>query len=495
VGSSHFPISSSLFFIFDIGINDIGVFNMSYKKWTDEEIQFLKDNQYKSIKELSLLLNRSKSAIDLKGRKLGLKFYTESLILNHEELEKFKILYPQLKRKQLKDIFSNLSYNQIQELAFRLNLKKNHKLKYCKCTCCGVEYEYTDQNFLTKLNHKKCRNCRNLEQNITEYYNKYGIILDSKKYFFTYSIIQWYDFLFKTPNGKKIKFIPRELLNNENLAILFKHVLNLNNINTRSQILKLNKKFLYENKICYKINKQEISIYDYINITFPEMNIKLWEMVRTPNNYFDKEDNIIDALKWVVINRNISEDNVLGGALTSTLFRKLGLRMLVEKFNTMDDIIIFYYHKILNKNIKIEDIYKSRKLLSKDGTTICNSTEEVLVFDFIKYTMNLNIKCISTQKTKSFYNEKYNEYYYPDFSLEYLNRIIIIEYFGMYEKNPKTKLYIEYKNKTFRKIEYYKSRKDIYFIDLYPQDIRWDYKGVKNKLASFFMFNFNNNIK
>ena len=53
---------------------------------------------------------------------------------------------------------------------------------------------------------------------------------------------------------------------------------------------------------------------------------------------------------------------------------------------------------------------------------------------------------------------------------------------------------IKYIEKTKRKNEFYKSQEDIYFIDIYPDDLKNNFRGVKNKLTSFFMYNFNMNI-
>lgn len=54
--------------------------------WTNEELEFLKDNyQYKTNKELSILLNRTKPAIDLKINRLGLSKSKYSF--NHDYFE------------------------------------------------------------------------------------------------------------------------------------------------------------------------------------------------------------------------------------------------------------------------------------------------------------------------------------------------------------------------------------------------------------------------
>ena len=40
----------------------------------------------------------------------------------------------------------------------------------------------------------------------------------------------------------------------------------------------------------------------------------------------------------------------------------------------------------------------------------------------------------------------------------------------------------EYNDKIIRKNNFYKNNKEIYFIDLYPYDIKNNFEGVKNKI-------------
>ena len=51
-----------------------------------------------------------------------------------------------------------------------------------------------------------------------------------------------------------------------------------------------------------------------------------------------------------------------------------------------------------------------------------------------------------------------------------------------------------YVKKTKIKNQYYRLRDDIYFIDLYPSDLKNNLQGVREKLTSFFMLNFNIDI-
>ena len=83
-----------------------------------------------------------------------------------------------------------------------------------------------------------------------------------------------------------------------------------------------------------------------------------------------------------------------------------------------------------------------------------------------------------------FYNKEFNESYIPDFIIKDKN--IIIEYFGLYvDKNHE---FIEnYKRKTHRKIKYFINIEGYEFIDLYPDDLKNDFEGVRKKLTPFIM--------
>ena len=77
----------------------------------------------------------------------------------------------------------------------------------------------------------------------------------------------------------------------------------------------------------------------------------------------------------------------------------------------------------------------------------------------------------------------------PDFVIDNYKDIelvkpIIIEYYGLYLKNYQGELtmFKNYQDKIVLKNNYYKSRDDIIFIDLYPYDLKNNCEGVKNKL-------------
>lgn len=120
---------------------------------------------------------------------------------------------------------------------------------------------------------------------------------------------------------------------------------------------------------------------------------------------------------------------------------------------------------------------------AKDGV-ILNSFEERDVYEYIKYDLNIDIKSIGFSRKHKLYNEKFNENYCPDFVIEdILDKPIFIEYYGLINSN----YYEDYICKAKRKNNFYNSQKDIYFIDLYPQDLKQNNKGIYEKLLPYIL--------
>ena len=85
--------------------------------------------------------------------------------------------------------------------------------------------------------------------------------------------------------------------------------------------------------------------------------------------------------------------------------------------------------------------------------------------------------------------------YCPDYVVEYieidskkvkLNKPIIIEYYGMYdEKCVNSKILTNYKKKTIAKEEFYRNNSDIYYIGIYPNDIKNKSEELDKLLTEF----------
>jgi hypothetical protein len=83
------------------------------------------------------------------------------------------------------------------------------------------------------------------------------------------------------------------------------------------------------------------------------------------------------------------------------------------------------------------------------------------------------------------YNKIYNESYIPDWIIKYKNKIIIIEYFGWYLSHSKLEMFVNYTNKTHRKINYFtkycEDNPQYFFISLFPEDLNNQLNNIKEK--------------
>ena len=128
--------------------------------------------------------------------------------------------------------------------------------------------------------------------------------------------------------------------------------------------------------------------------------------------------------------------------------------------------------------------------LAYDGVK-CDSKQEIMVYESIKRDLNIDGICAIGSNHSGKYTYKYNgiNKICPDFVIDNYKDIelvkpIIIEYYGLYLKNYQGELtmFKNYQDKIVLKNNYYKSRDDIIFIDLYPYDLKNNCEGVKNKL-------------
>lgn len=133
--------------------------------------------------------------------------------------------------------------------------------------------------------------------------------------------------------------------------------------------------------------------------------------------------------------------------------------------------------------------------IADDGISECDSLEEKKVFNYMFNNYDCDIqKYFRTNSDYKFEIE--TEKYIPDFIINYFNNIkldkpLIMEYYGYNIENNDYYVFAKYKEKMKRKNIHYKTRNDIYFIDLYPEDLKNNCEGISNKLNQFL----NNNIK
>jgi len=239
--------------------------------------------------------------------------------------------------------------------------------------------------------------------------------------------VQWYKYLFNTPNNKQLTKLPQYIYENENLLIdIWKYALkNKLGIKTRNDVINVTQESLLELKIMFRKERcgDKYMLYEIISKSYPEYDIKECEM---------------------------------------------------------------------------------SDFIGCDNLTALNSNEEKTVFDFIYEVLKIkSIKGIGLNRKQKYRyvlpKDSIDFAYIPDFVIETVNGVVldkpvIIEYYGMYNTENKHPIYTKYVAKTHRKNKFYKSKQDIYFIELYPEDLLNSCSGVRKKLTSFFMENFNLDI-
>lgn len=145
--------------------------------WSDEELQFLRDNyKTKTYKELSQYLDRSKSAIDLKINRLGLK--KSKYIYNHDFFEQIDT---QEKAYWLGFIFADgcvcrNETNNSCELCIKLqDGDYKHLQKFNKSICGNVQVDKYERK--SNFNNKTYHGCqiRLYSEKIVNDLNKYGV--------------------------------------------------------------------------------------------------------------------------------------------------------------------------------------------------------------------------------------------------------------------------------------------------------------------------------
>jgi hypothetical protein len=261
-------------------------------------------------------------------------------------------------------------------------------------------------------------------------------------------------------------------------------------LDTREKLLTLDLYKLQDYKINYKHTFRS-STYGILSLLYSEYNIKPYELSRVPHNYWKNKDNANEYMEYFL-------NNIVNVKLLKNI--KLELSSYFNK-KYMEDVGCYllyclYYYKHYNSFFEWLNYLHSEWNLDEkyfnnyigfDNTKL-NSGEEVILYNFLKKDVGLNIKATGTKRKSKYkyYNEIYNEYYIPDFLLKLNDKTHIIEYFGMWQESPISKIFINYYYKTIRKIDYFtrycENNPEYSFIALFPNDLKNNFRGIKDKL-------------
>jgi hypothetical protein len=119
---------------------------------------------------------------------------------------------------------------------------------------------------------------------------------------------------------------------------------------------------------------------------------------------------------------------------------------------------------------------------AKDGTKM-NSKEEATIHNFLinNYPTNRILYNGShSSKNIKFYNDEFEEHYFVDWILY---DTIIVEYFGyLNSSNNQHRRFLNYKEKTKRKIDFFSNLDGYQFVALFPKDLHYKMKNINEKI-------------
>ena len=440
--------------------------------WTKEELELLYYclNKNMSYKEASKTIKtKTEKQIKSKCNYEKITGFRRDSTWSDKEIEILYKYYPITKNNEITKYIKSKSKDAIINKAKELKIEKTQSL-----------YE--------NHNDKIIDNKNNLNENtIKRYSDRYGIILDINKMYLTYDVIQWYEWTIgKTPNGNKLVQLPQFFINKKYIKVLIRYVLEEKlNYKTREDCLNLTQRIIQKYKISFsKTEWIKNSPYNLLKIAYPEYDIKPYELVHATCNYWKNYDNFLSAFNDFICNLKNNYDS-------NSIINMINDKFVYENFCKLHSAKKLYFNDKTWHDISIDS--KCGIVINEDGRisidgTMLNSIEEKNVYDYIKFTLKINIKPISIKRDKKykFTNKEYNENYIPDFIIKNKNKPTIIEYFGFYNENNKNKIFIEYANKTKRKIEYFNNLEGYNFIGLFPEDLKNNFKGVKEKLTPFY---------
>lgn len=469
-------------------------------RWTKEELELLmslrdRDLTYQDVANTI----KSKNATEVKNKCEYMRITRSFRDMNgwsKEDIELLRRLYPATPNEELPKFFNGKTEGSIYSKANRIGLKKmyNHRL-------------------LLEQNKSKWNNEKNdilisifNEKGENECYKYFKEKYGHKKHYIREKLIdnELLD-IYKIKNKNNITLsdvfnIYKLILNGrmngfneiicrpsrEQLALLFKYYVMIKNINiSRDYLLNVTYgQLLEECKLKSLIKDRFDGYYDFICFCYPKYSLKPWEFKKldVPNGFWNDKFNrfwcIREGLNKLLRDKTISfieeaielDRDVLGEYMSTSLL-----------YYHTKDCIIEYFDYIHNSNYDNVKKYNNIRF---------DSYQEKQVYKFIFEQMTKDIlKC---SKKDGFYysNDEYHENYIPDFYIKIDDKTLIIEYFGMYRTDHPNAIFKEYCNKTKRKIKYYNSLENIYFIDLYPNDLLSGFKGVSEKLMPFLSSNY-----
>lgn len=247
-------------------------------------------------------------------------------------------------------------------------------------------------------------------------------------------------------------------------------------------------------------NDYGLSLYDLMVEAYPQIKEQKimfdWEWGSfyakdRERSIFILKELILYRLNNIIIDLASDIPKYLNFTIVNTIYPKFSTMIYKGKFKS-------YYEWACLAFPEYKDKWTENDfgmIVAKDDI-ILSSHEENNIYEFIKYDMCLKyIKFIGNERNGKYrYSLKdMSDYKYtcPDFVIEYvdidnkkvkLDKPIIIEYYGYYKPDNLHHIFVEYIKKMNVKNKFYNFRDDIMFVDLYPNDLKNNCEGVKNKI-------------
>lgn len=217
--------------------------------------------------------------------------------------------------------------------------------------------------------------------------------------------------------------------------------------------------------------------YDAFNFLYPG-KWHPWEFKSCPTGFWDSEENVKQALEWLI--KKLKKDNKIKSVED---IKKLPITKTLEeyKLSTLAKIYAGDYHSLfslIDENFEVGDFTHR---ITVNGIKF-DSREEYAIHNWLVSNINKNIKYVEKYSEYKFHNKEFDENYVPDWIID---ENIIVEYFGWYNENNNLKRYVKYNEKTKRKIKYFSNLQNYSFIAIFPQDLKNNFKGVKNKFKKY----------
>ncbi|MGD7053010.1 hypothetical protein [Sutcliffiella horikoshii] len=232
------------------------------------------------------------------------------------------------------------------------------------------------------------------------------------------------------------------------------------------------KSFFREHGLYGLIQEFNASPIELVNTLYPGQ-FEVTEFQRVPNRYWYSKENRIQALRSFCEKRSIPREDL--PTLTRAYFKKVLPRFISLVDRQYDSKFHLWITEAFPEYTFSPEEFKL--LVGVDGQ-LCDSMEEMQIHNFLCGWLQ---EAEITREKIKFNNPISNEGYYPDWIISLGQQTIIVEYFGLYHSNK----YKGYKEKTERKIDFYRKLEGYAFLPILPEDFKdIGFEGIKNKFKS-----------